>query len=175
MSYVKENLMQDEKILFTARINPAVFLPSILMFFLSCLLLVQTLLSTPKSNGPSPYTLSILSSFYLCTWGIILLYAVLLALQAAIIMFTTEFAVTNRRIIAKTGFIRRHTLEMFLHKVESVRVNQNVLQRLLNFGSVTVTGTGGTRESFKAIVDPVGVRGAINQVIEKYTQRTSVR
>lgn len=85
-------------------------------------------------------------------------------------MRTTEFAITNRRIIAKTGFIRRHTLEIFLQKIESIEVNQNILGRLLNFGSVTVTGTGSTKESFKAIKDPLTLRKYINQIIEHYTQ-----
>jgi len=41
---------------------------------------------------------------------------------------------------------------------------------MLNFGSVTITGTGGTREKFTAIVDPIGVRKKINQIIENYNQ-----
>ena len=106
----------------------------------------------------------------LCFSGFLLLYSILLGVQATIVMFTTEFAVTNRRVIAKTGFIRRHTLEILLSKVESVSVNQNILGRLLNFGTVTVTGTGGTRESFRAIVDPIDVRKKINQIIEGYMQ-----
>ena len=77
---------------------------------------------------------------------------------------------TNRRVIAKHGFIRRHTLEMLLSKVESVTVSQNILGRLLNFGSVTVTGTGGTKESFRAIVEPIAVRKKINNIIEGYMQ-----
>ena len=90
-------------------------------------------------------------------------------------MLTTEFAVTNRRVIAKTGFIRRRTLEILLQKVESVAVYQDILGRLLNFGSVTVTGTGGTRERFRMIVKPSAVRKKINHIIETqaemYTQR----
>ena len=85
-------------------------------------------------------------------------------------MLTTEFAVTNRRVIAKMGFIRRHTLEMLLLKIESVAVQQSILGRLLNFGTVTVTGTGGTREGFKAIVEPLAARSKINQIIEHYTK-----
>jgi uncharacterized membrane protein YdbT with pleckstrin-like domain len=53
--------------------------------------------------------------------------------------------------------------------VESIAVAQNITGRLLNFGTVTVTGTGGTKESFMAISDPIGVRKQINQILEKYT------
>jgi uncharacterized membrane protein YdbT with pleckstrin-like domain len=59
---------------------------------------------------------------------------------------------------------------MLLPKIESVSVNQNILGRLLNFGTVTVTGTGGTMESFRAIIEPLAVRQKINQIIEGYMQ-----
>jgi uncharacterized membrane protein YdbT with pleckstrin-like domain len=85
--------------------------------------------------------------------------------QAIIIMVSTEFGVTNRRIIAKTGFIRRQSLEILLSKVESVFVNQTILGRMLNFGTVTVTGTGGTRGSFRAIVNPIEIRKEINLLL----------
>jgi uncharacterized membrane protein YdbT with pleckstrin-like domain len=88
-------------------------------------------------------------------------------------VMTTEFAVTNKRVLAKTGWIRRQTLELLLLKVESISVHQGILGRLLNFGVVTVTGTGGTKESFKAITDPVAFRSKINQIIEKYGQSHS--
>jgi uncharacterized membrane protein YdbT with pleckstrin-like domain len=97
-------------------------------------------------------------------------YSIGLGIRALIIMLTTEFCVTHRRVIAKTGFIRRHTLEMLLPKIESVSVNQNVLGRILNFGTVTVTGTGGTQESFKSIIEPIEVRKKINRIIERYMQ-----
>jgi uncharacterized membrane protein YdbT with pleckstrin-like domain len=102
--------------------------------------------------------------------GVFFISSIVLGLQALIMMFSTEFGVTNRRVIAKTGFIRRHTLEILLPKIESVSVNQNIIGRLFNFGRVTVTGTGGTKESFIAISDPINVRKKINQIIESYMQ-----
>uniref|UniRef100_A0A7C4PJ61 PH domain-containing protein n=1 Tax=Anaerolinea thermolimosa TaxID=229919 RepID=A0A7C4PJ61_9CHLR len=136
-----------------------------LIFFLLGLSWVAT--SYPSS---APSDVSALGGVLLCVSGPLLFYSILLGLQSLILIFTTEFAITNRRVIAKSGFIRRHTLEMLLAKIESVSVNQNILGRLLNFGTVTVTGTGGTKESFRAIVDPVGVRKKINQIIEDYLQ-----
>jgi uncharacterized membrane protein YdbT with pleckstrin-like domain len=109
-------------------------------------------------------------SLLLCFSAFLFLYSIFLGIQALIVMRTTEFAITNRRVIAKTGFIRRHTLEMLLPKIESVDVRQGILGRMLNFGTVTVTGTGGTRESFRAIAEPIVVRKKINQIIEHYTE-----
>ncbi|MCZ2248199.1 MAG: PH domain-containing protein [Bacteroidia bacterium] len=175
MSYIQDNLMPNEKILFTARVHPAVFLPSIVALVFTIALFIygsNNAATISRAGSPPPQTTAgnLVGIMLLCFSGFLLLYSVLLGLQALIIIFTTEFAVTNRRVIAKTGFIRRHTLEMLLPKIESVSVNQNVLGRLLNFGTVTVTGTGGTKESFRAIVKPVGVRKKINQIIEGYMQ-----
>lgn len=71
---------------------------------------------------------------------------------------TSEFAITNKRIIIKVGLISRHTLEMNLNKIESVNVNQGILGRLLGYGTIIVVGTGGTKEPFDSISDPLRFR-----------------
>ena len=65
--------------------------------------------------------------------------------------WTTEIAVTDRRVVLKRGFIRRHTVEMNMQKVESVDVDQTQLGRLFDYGTVTIRGTGSTLESFRMI------------------------
>jgi uncharacterized membrane protein YdbT with pleckstrin-like domain len=74
---------------------------------------------------------------------------------------TTELAVTNRRVIHKSGLIRRHTVEMSRPQVESVDVDQSMLGRMLNFGDITVRGTGTTFEPFRCVADPLRFRSAI--------------
>jgi len=68
---------------------------------------------------------------------------------------TSEFVITNKRIIMKTGFISRKTFEMNLQKIESVNVDQSFWGRLLRFGTVSIIGTGGSRESFSDISNPL--------------------
>ena len=167
MSYIQDNLMPKEKVLFQARVHLAVFLPAIVAFIGSIALYIygSYVMSTQKDAGMSFFAVI----FILGIVGFFV-YSILLGLRALIVLLTTEFAVTNRRVIAKSGFIRRHTLEMLLPKIESVAVQQNILGRLLNFGTVTVTGTGGTKECFNAIVEPIMVRKKINQIIEAYMQ-----
>lgn len=65
---------------------------------------------------------------------------------------------SNKRVIIKLGLISIHTLEMNLSKVESITVDQNPLARILGYGSITVIGTGGTRELFHNIADPMEFR-----------------
>jgi len=64
-------------------------------------------------------------------------------------------------VIYKTGFIRRHTVEMNMDKVETVDVDQSILGRLLGFGTIRVRGTGQGIESLRGIGDPIGLRNAI--------------
>jgi uncharacterized membrane protein YdbT with pleckstrin-like domain len=74
---------------------------------------------------------------------------------------SSEFAVTNRRVIIKTGFLSRRTIELNMSKVESVQVDQDIFARLLNYGTITLIGTGGTKEPFQLINDPMAFRHAV--------------
>jgi len=77
---------------------------------------------------------------------------------------TSEFAITNKRIIIKVGFISRRTLELNLSKVESVTVDQSILGRILGYGTITVIGTGGTKEPFGDIREPLDFRKQFQQL-----------
>jgi uncharacterized membrane protein YdbT with pleckstrin-like domain len=75
--------------------------------------------------------------------------------------WTTEIAVTDRRIIKKTGFISRDTMEMSLDKVESVQVDQSILGRILNYGDITLQGTGGGKEQLFTIASALQFRSHV--------------
>lgn len=91
---------------------------------------------------------------------IVLLIAAVLLFRAWLYVYSTELAITSRRIIAKFGFIRRNTVELRHDKVESVHVEQGIVGRLLNFGSIVVTGSGGTRAPIPYIANPLRFRSA---------------
>ena len=78
-------------------------------------------------------------------------------------LMTSEFAVTNTRLILKVGLISRYTTELLLAKVETIGVQQGLAGRLLNFGDLTVTGTCGAREIFHRVRDPIGFRNHVQQ------------
>ena len=77
----------------------------------------------------------------------------------------TEMAVTNRRVLIKTGMGSRRTLDMMLSRVESIGVEETFLGRMLGFGSVIVRGTGGTPESFLLISHPQDFRRSVQEQI----------
>ncbi len=85
---------------------------------------------------------------------------------------TSEFAVTNRRVIIKVGLVSRKTVELNLEKVESIGVEQTILGRLLGYGTLVVVGTGGTKEPFQRIADPMAFRRAVNEATEALRARS---
>ena len=99
-------------------------------------------------------------------WVIFFTLKSLLTLTIAplLIRAFSEFVITNRRIIIKTGFISRSSFEMNLSKIESVNVDQSVAGRILNFGSITIIGTGGTKETFHNISKPLNFRKAFQEL-----------
>ena len=87
--------------------------------------------------------------------GMVLAVAGLLAGAAAYVRQTaSEFAVTNHRVIVKTGLLARRTIEINIARVESVEVEQDIAGRLFDYGAITVIGTGGTKELFTTIDNP---------------------
>ena len=67
----------------------------------------------------------------------------------------TEIAVTNRRVIYKHGFVSRTTAEMHMEKIESVKIDQSILGRILDYGKVTILGTGTGTESLGKLDEPI--------------------
>jgi uncharacterized membrane protein YdbT with pleckstrin-like domain len=74
---------------------------------------------------------------------------------------TTEIAVTNKRLIFKEGFISRRTMEMNMDKIESVDVNQSIIGRIFDYGTIVVRGTGAGLEPLKRIDAPIELRNSV--------------
>jgi uncharacterized membrane protein YdbT with pleckstrin-like domain len=82
--------------------------------------------------------------------------------------WTSEYAITNKRVIIKIGLISRKTLEMNLSKIESVNVDQSIFGRLLGYGAITIIGTGGTRETFSALANPIQFRRVFQECVDAH-------
>ena len=100
--------------------------------------------------------LLLLGLIFLAVYGLGLLFWV----AAAIRYFTTELAITNKRVIAKFGLISRSTIEINLQKIESIQVNQGILGRIFNFGSIVVSGAGNPQAPIPGISSPLQFRRA---------------
>jgi uncharacterized membrane protein YdbT with pleckstrin-like domain len=102
--------------------------------------------------------------------GFMLFLALLFIGSAVLRVLTTELALTNKRVIAKVGFIRRNTVELRLEKVEGLMVNQGIFGRILNYGSVSVSGTGGIKTPIPFISNPTNFRRVVNEFLEDPSQ-----
>ena len=103
------------------------------------------------------------SLWHLIVFGVLLLPigVGLILLGIAYVRYkSVELAVTTKRVIVKHGFIRRQTVEMNLNRVESVQVEQGVMGRMLDFGTLLIAGTGSSHAPLAGIADPMGFRKA---------------
>jgi membrane protein YdbS with pleckstrin-like domain len=94
----------------------------------------------------------------------------LLWLIAVARYFTTEMAITNKRVIAKFGFISRRTVEINLQRIESIQVHQGLLGRLFNYGSIIVSGAGNPQAPIPGISDPLGFRRSFSESQETFAK-----
>ena len=104
------------------------------------------------------------SLWHLIAFGVILLPAFglgLIFLAMAYVRYkTTELAITTKRVIVKSGFIRRRTIEININKVESIQVDQEILGRIFNFGTLLISGAGNPQAPIVGISKPMEFRRA---------------
>jgi uncharacterized membrane protein YdbT with pleckstrin-like domain len=91
----------------------------------------------------------------------IAIVGVVIFIVAAVHMLTTDFAVTNRRVVIKRGWLNRRTQELAVESVEGVSLRQSLIARLFGYGRVIVTGTGEGTLVFPPMAHPVTFRRAI--------------
>jgi uncharacterized membrane protein YdbT with pleckstrin-like domain len=78
----------------------------------------------------------------------------------------SEFGITDKRVLIKVGLIRRQSLETLLTKIESIQVNQGILGRVLNYGTLIIRGTGGTAGKYNNISNPFEFRKKVQEQID---------
>jgi uncharacterized membrane protein YdbT with pleckstrin-like domain len=151
MKYVEQVLQPGEKLIYATSLHWLVYLRSILLLILALVALAAS------STVPEPG----LALGLQAVAALLGLWALLSGVNAVIRRSTTELAVTDRRVIFKTGVFQRNSMEMNLSKVETIGVNQSILGRLLGYGTVIVRGTGGSFEPVPFIGDPLTFRSTI--------------
>jgi len=168
MSYVDRNLVLGETLLYRTRHHWLVLLGPVaggLVLLVPGVALLIEAISLRATNGlaigsatVSPETMAVV--------GAILMLAAIATFSYGIAKRNaTEMAVTNRRVLIKTGMASRRTLDMMLSRVESIGVEETTLGRMLGYGSVVVRGTGGTPEPFLLIAHPQEFRRAVQEQI----------
>ncbi|MGH7366945.1 MAG: PH domain-containing protein [Candidatus Rokuibacteriota bacterium] len=150
MGYVERHLLAGERVLYKTRLHWMLFVKSVLVLLAG---VVLTVLLRQVADPPWLWMVGAAVALIGLGW----------ALVHYVEVMTSEFAVTTSRLIFKVGLISRYTTELLLAKVESIGVQQGLIGRMLNYGDLTVTGTGGAREIFPRVRDPIGFRNHVQQ------------
>jgi len=147
MAYINENLLKGESVVYQTNLHWIIFIkPFLLLFFCFILILLLSDIEIMKWLI-SPFFL------YSLAWAIFVFFKYI----------TTEFGVTNKRVLIKKGLIQRDSLEIFINKVSGIQVNQSITGRVFNFGTIIISGTGGTREYFDNINNPLTLRKHVQE------------
>ena len=163
MSYVESNLVPGEAVIYQTRLHWIVMLGHIVLGCLLGLSGVLVLYYALSQTGIEIEKLHIMEG-----GGVVLLVCGLVAILVGMVRRNaTEMAVTNRRVVIKTGLASRKTIEMLLNKVESIEVSETAFGRMLGYGTIVVIGTGGTTEPFHKVAHPLEFRSQVQQQIEK--------
>ena len=154
MNYVDRVIQPGEEVVYRAPLHWVLYLPGLILAIIAVVVLAYGLtvdVQTQALLRETAFGVAVLS----------FLAALLLLAQAFVRRWTTEVAVTSKRVIYKTGLVRRITSELNVEKIETVIVEQGVWGRLLNFGTVIIRGTGGGMEPVPNIDDPLTFRSKL--------------
>lgn len=151
MSFIDKTLLNNERILYRAKMHWVIFLFPVFWTVLTSILMTQ------------PSILQLLAF-------VTAIVAVINWLTAFVSYQTSEYGLTNKRVLVKVGFIKRQSLEIFLQKIEGIKVNQSIFGRFFGYGTIIIIGTGGTQNFFSLIQDPLVYRKKVQEQIEKVLQ-----
>jgi uncharacterized membrane protein YdbT with pleckstrin-like domain len=166
MSYVDKNLVPGETVIYETRLHWIVMLGHLIV---GCLLLgvpgalLLTYALSQTNMDPTDLHLTQAGGVALIVCGLVVILIGVTRRNA------TEMAVTNHRVVIKTGLLSRKTIEMLLNKVESIEISETPIGRMLGFGTIVIIGTGGTSEPFHKMAHPLEFRSHVQQQIEKAT------
>ena len=147
--YIDEILQPGEKVLYSTNAHWIFYLPAMVAW-------IVVLALVAASGALPPMALVGLPAA-----AVIAIAAVYFTIRGWFHRLTTETDVTDRRVVHKTGFIKRRTFEIALDKIESVDVEQSILGRIFNFGDVTIMGVGEGKQTISTIASPLAFRSAI--------------
>jgi len=150
VGYVERHLLAGERVVYKTRLHWVLFLKPALVVLAGVALAVVL---RQVQDPPWLWMIGAAVALIGLVWGLV----------HYVELMTSEFAVTSSRLILKVGLISRYTTELLLTKVETIGVQQGLIGRMLGYGDLTVTGTGGAREVFRRVRDPIGFRNHVQQ------------
>jgi uncharacterized membrane protein YdbT with pleckstrin-like domain len=156
-SLVDEDVLKGEKVVFHTGMHwMALIAPFFLALFALVFFWLPFLVSLVEGRGGAAFV----GFCFGCLFALPLFIGILNLLN-------TDVAVTNRRILCKTGILRKRSIELLLEKIEGIQVERGLLGQFLDYGTIRIAGAGlGNAESFHQIKEPLALRKHVNEQIE---------
>jgi len=167
MKFIRSALLPTETLIYSSHPHWIIFTPGI--FFVAIALFILFFGPVYLFLDPSFTLLSLTLPQMLA--GLCAFVGAYWLFGALITYFSAEYGVTNKRVLMKAGLIRRDTSEIFLDKLEAINVDQSILGRILDYGSLCIIGTGGTRDVYYNVPKPFLFRQAAQQQVDREIHR----
>lgn len=146
MNFIQKNLSANEIIVYQSKLHWWIFMPGGVFLLLGFLF----------KNQSGEYG------------SLLVIIGLVLVGAAYLNRSSSEFVITNKRVILKTGLLSRKLIEIQLNKAEGLMVKQGIIGRVFNFGGVWVT-SGGVQNAFAPMEDPFNFKRKVNEAVENYT------
>lgn len=156
MRYIQSTLIRDEKIILEPKVHPIVYWSPLVCYGVLVFFLV--LLGSMDSSGETWSGISV-AVFFLLLSGLIW------HIFNYFYYKNVEMAVTNKRVVSKTGIIAVHSEELQWNKIESIEIRQGIFGRILHYGDVYFSGTGTSSAIFKCVQNPWDVKAKSAEIL----------
>jgi uncharacterized membrane protein YdbT with pleckstrin-like domain len=150
MSYIDGNLLEGEQVVYRTRLHWLLYLGPVVVI-VAVLLPIDWFLGSSTWRGYAWIPLAL---------GALLMLATVIKRRGS------DFAVTNKRVMMKVGVFHTRSIELLLHKIEAIAVEQSLVGRIFGYGDIVITGSGGTKEAFSHIQAPLAFRRAVQSVTD---------
>ncbi len=164
MTYLQKMLMPDERVIYIAVLHWVIFVPGLLLTAIGGIAGFYSYDIVDLIVGPAMAPLLgriVAGGAFICA-----LAGLGLLIGALVRQSATELALTNRRLIAKYGFISRATFEIMINRVTGVNFDQSITGRLMGYGTILVHGAGGDISPIDVIANPRLFQRALMDVLE---------
>jgi len=141
-----QSLKNENNIVYQAHLH-------LILFFWPALLLcaiAYAAIAFPQLQVPS-YIFGLCSLLWLVVTGLTYLSSYLI--------------IKNKQVILCTGILMRQTIDIPLNKIECIDIRQSIMGSLLDYGSLVITGTGGSRQIINYLSKPLTCRRYIEQLM----------
>lgn len=140
--------MNEQAIVYFARLNRIIFFWPLLLL----MAMIFVFFTYPAFKEPSLIFIGISVIWLVMTW---------------VTYYFSSLTLKKNQVILRTGLIVRKTVDIPLNKIESIDIRQSILGSIFRYGSLEITGTGGTRNLINFLCRPLSCRRQIEQLMYK--------